>query len=180
MPQLAKLFTKANRGLLLDVVVFIANIFLMRLLTRQFIELFSQVSAENPLAQMALGFILLAMWFLPAAGAVLKRWHFQQRRHVSSPLEITGMGGCLFNPIFYFCLNLVIASAVLTSLGQFVFGKRALQGAPVSVLMIFLILILTIVQTYLIYSISRLTKSRRAGLSCVRRKANCWATSFCS
>ena len=152
MPRLAKLFTKANRGLLLDVLVFVANIFLMRLLTRQFIELFSQVSAENPLAQLALGFILLAMWFLPAAGAVLKRWHFQQRRHVSSPTELTSISGCLFNPLFYFCLNLVIASAVLTSLGQFVFGNRALQGAAVSVSMIFLILILTIVQTYLIYS----------------------------
>jgi hypothetical protein len=41
---------------------------------------------------------------------------------------------------------------VLTSLGQFIFGERALQSAPVSVSMIFLILILTIVQTYLIYS----------------------------
>ncbi|HEY6232949.1 MAG TPA: hypothetical protein VIW64_16925 [Pyrinomonadaceae bacterium] len=152
MPRLAGLFTKPNRGLLLDIVVFVANIFLMRLLTRQFIELFNQVSAENLLAEGALGFILLAMWFLPAAGAVLKRWHFQQRRHAPSPTELTNIGGCLFNPLFYFCLNLVIASAVLTSLGQFVFGKRALQGAPVSVSMIFLILILTIIQTYLIYS----------------------------
>jgi len=152
MPRLAKLFTKANRGLLLDIVVFVANLFLMRLLTRQFIELFSQVSAENPLALVALGFIFLAMWFLPAAGAVLKRWHFQQRRHVASPTELDGIGGCLFNPLFYFCLNLVIASAVFTSLGQFVFGKRAMESAPVSVTMIFLMLIFTIIQTYLIYS----------------------------
>jgi len=152
MPRLASLFTKANRGLLLDVLVFVSNIFLMRLLTRQFIELFSQVDAKNPLAQVAIGFILLAMWFLPAAGAVLKRWHFQQRRHGSSQTELDGIGGCLFNPLFYFCLNLVIASAVFSALGQFVFGKRAFEGAPVFVSMIFLILVLTIVQTYLIYS----------------------------
>src|SRR6476660_9115102 len=74
------LFARTNRGLLLDISVFILNIFLMRLLTRQFIDLFSQVSAENPLAKLALGLILVAMWILPAAGAVLKRWHFHQRR----------------------------------------------------------------------------------------------------
>src|SRR6266480_7736515 len=76
---LARLFAKTNRGLLLDVFVFIVNIFLMRLLTRQFISLFSQVSAEDPTAKLALGLTFLAMWILPAAGAVLKRWHFHQR-----------------------------------------------------------------------------------------------------
>src|SRR6266550_3064401 len=77
--SLASLFASKNRGLLLDVFVFVLNIFLMRLLTRQFINIFSEVSADDPIAKLALGLTLLAMWILPAAGAVMKRWHFHQR-----------------------------------------------------------------------------------------------------
>jgi hypothetical protein len=76
---LATLFAKTNRGLLLDIFVFILNIFLMRFLTRLYIGVFQEVNAENPLAQLALGLTFIAMWILPAAGAVLKRWHFHER-----------------------------------------------------------------------------------------------------
>ena len=146
------LFARANRGLLLDVVVFVLNIFLMRLLTRQFLDLFSQVDAENPLAKLGLGLTFAAMWILPAAGAVLKRWHFHQRRNAPTFETVeTSLGGCLFNPLFYFCLNLVISSAVLASLGEFFLGRRAMDTAAIFVPSIFAILILTIVQTYLIY-----------------------------
>ena len=78
-PKLAKLFAEENRGLLLDIFVFVANIFLMRLLTSVFIDLFSQVDEQNPLAKLLLGLAFLAMWILPAVGAVLKRWHFHHR-----------------------------------------------------------------------------------------------------
>lgn len=148
---LANLFAKTNRGLLLDVFVFVLNVFLMRLLTRQFIDLFSQVSAENPTAKLALGLTFLAMWILPAAGAVLKRWHFHQRLESRDITEETGLAGCLFNPIFYFCLNLVITSVIVASLGEFFVGRRGLDTATVFIPLIFSGLILTIVQTYLIY-----------------------------
>jgi len=151
---LSKLFAKKNRGLLLDIFVFVVNIFLIRLLTRQYINLFSQVSAENPTAKLGLGLTFLAMWILPAAGAVLKRWHYQRRLGVhGNPLESseTKLAGCLFNPLFYFCLNLVISSTVLASLGDFLFGKRLLDTPGVFVPMIFVILFLTIAQTFLIY-----------------------------
>jgi len=149
---LARLFAETNRGLLLDIVVFILNIFLMRLLTAQFIELFSQVSAENPLAKLIVGLIFAAMWILPAGGAVLKRWHYHQRRDALTLDSMeSNLGGCLFNPLFYFCLNLVISSAVMASLGDFFFGRRGLENGAIFVPMIFAILILTIVQTFLIY-----------------------------
>lgn len=145
------LFDKANRGLLLDIVVFIANIFLMRVLTRQFIELFSQVDAEDPTAKLSLGLTFAAMWLLPAAGAVLKRWHFHQRRNALTLDSSTSLAGCLFNPLFYFCLNLVISAAVMASLGDFFLGRRGLENNIIMVPMIFAIMILTIVQTILIY-----------------------------
>jgi len=153
--RLANLFAKTNRGLLLDVFVFVINVFLMRLLTKQLIGLFSQVSAEDPTAKLALGLTFLAMWILPAAGAVLKRWHFHQRlkaQGITAESEETKLAGCLFNPLFYFCLNLVITSAVVASLGEFVFGRRLLDTGAVFVPLIIAGLILTIVQTFLIYS----------------------------
>jgi hypothetical protein len=145
------LFAEANRGLLLDIVVFIANIFLMRVLTRQFIELFSQMDTNDPIAKLSLGLIFAAMWILPAAGAVLKRWHFHQRRNAPTLGSQTNLAGCLFNPLFYFCLNLVISAAVMASLGDFLFGRRGLETPWVMVPMIFAIMNLTIIQTWLIY-----------------------------
>jgi len=59
--------------------------------------------------------------------------------------------GCLFNPLVYFCLNLVLVSAIIAGAGQFVFGNRLLQSAALFVPTILLGLIGTIVQTYLIY-----------------------------
>jgi hypothetical protein len=150
----ANLFAKENRGLLLDIFIFVANIFLLRLVSRVFIDIFSQVSAENPLAKLLLGLIFLAMWILPALGAVLKRWRFHERlkaqgRTVES--EATALSGCLFNPLFYFCLNLLITSAVLTSLGDFLFGRALLNNGAIFVPLVIAGLILTIIQTFLIY-----------------------------
>jgi hypothetical protein len=150
----AILFAKSNRGLLLDIVVFIGNIFLIRSLTRLYIGVFNEVSAENPLAKLALGLTFLGMWILPAAGAVLKRWNLHRRlgaQGKSIGFEDTKLGGCLFNPIFYFCLNLVITSIILTSLGDFLFGKRLLDNGAVFIPLVFAGVILTIIQTYLIY-----------------------------
>lgn len=154
-PNLAKnLFAETNRGLLLDIVVFLLNLLLMRLLTGLFIDLFREVSAEKPLAKLLLSLTFVAMWLLPAVGAVLKRWHFHERLKAqgkSYESQETAVAGCLFNPLFYFCLNLVIMSAVLTGLGQVLFGDALLKNGALFIPLVLLGLCLTIVQTYLIY-----------------------------
>ena len=152
--HLAKLFAKKNRGLLLDVFVFVLNIFLMRFLTGLFIGVFKEVDTGNPLAQLALGLTFVLMWILPAAGAVLKRWHFHERLKAqgkTAESEETALAGCLFNPLFYFCLNLLLTAAVLSSLGLFLFGPRGIDSAAIFVPGVFIGMFLTIIQTYLIY-----------------------------
>jgi hypothetical protein len=152
--HIRKLFAKENRGLLLDIFVFVANVFLMRLVTRAFIDLFSQVSAEDPIAKILLGLAFLAMWILPALGALLKRWHFHRRLQAQGKTVASAesnLAGCLFNPLFFFCLNLVIMSAVVASLGEFIFGKALLNNGALFVPLMIIGLILTIIQTYLIY-----------------------------
>ncbi|HXD30304.1 MAG TPA: hypothetical protein VN643_04260 [Pyrinomonadaceae bacterium] len=150
----AFLSDQKNRGLLFDIIIFFGNLFLLRLLTKQFIDLFQEVSAENPLAKLALGLTFLGMWILPALGAVLKRWHVHQRlRSTSNVLNEQSLAtGCLFNPIFYFCLNLVITAFVLTGLGEFLFGRALLNNGALFVPIVIAGLVLTVFQTYLIYS----------------------------
>lgn len=150
----AKLFSEPNRGLLLDILVFIANILVMRILSALIIELFQEVSAEDQTAKLLIGLIFLAMWLLPAIGAVLKRWHFHERLKKAGQTfdaDQTKLGGCLFNPIFYFCLNLVITSAVLTGLGDALFGRKLLNNGGIFVPLIIAGFILTVIQTFLIY-----------------------------
>src|ERR1700752_5032442 len=73
------LLAKENRGLLLDLVVFAANILLMNLLVKFFLNLFDEASNNDPFAKFLLILACIAMYVLPAAGAVLKRWHFHRR-----------------------------------------------------------------------------------------------------
>jgi hypothetical protein len=147
------ILAKQNRGLLLDIVVFVLNLFLMQWLTGYFVELFRYANAGEPLAQFALSLACVAMWVLPAAGAVLKRWHFHQRLKADKRTVDTDskLGGCLFNPIFYFCLNLVLVSAILAGLGDFLFGDRLLNNGAIFVPLVFAGLLCTIFQTFLIY-----------------------------
>lgn len=148
-----RILAEENRGLLLDIVVFFLNLLLMQWLTRYVVELFRLADAGEPLAQFALSLACEAMWVLPAAGAVLKRWHFHQRlKAQGKTFDLDSkLSGCLFNPILYFCLNLVLVSAILTGVGRFLFGERLLQNGAVFVPLVIAGLICTIVQTFLIY-----------------------------
>ena len=147
------ILAKENRGLLLDIVVFVLNIVLMRWLTGYFLQLVHLANGDERLAQFLLTGMCLSMWILPAAGAVMKRWHFHQRlKEEGKKVDWEeGAAGCLFNPIFYFCLNLVLMSAIVAGLGTFLFGNQVSNNGAIFVPLIFFGLFCTIAQTYLIY-----------------------------
>ena len=147
------ILAKENRGLLLDIVVFVLNIVLMRWLAGYFLQLVQLANKDERLAQFTLSGLCLSMWILPAAGAVMKRWHFHQRlKEEGKTVEWdSGLGGCLFNPIFYFCLNIVLMSAIVAGVGEFLFGRRLLETGEIFIPLIFFGLFCTIAQTYLIY-----------------------------
>jgi hypothetical protein len=147
------ILAKENRGLLLDLVVFVLNILLMHWLTGYFLQLVHLANSDERLAQFTLTGLCLSMWVLPAAGAVMKRWHFHQRLKADGKKVEweEGAAGCLFNPIFYFCLNLVLMSAIVAGLGTFLFGNRVSDNGAIFLPLIFIGLFCTIAQTYLIY-----------------------------
>jgi hypothetical protein len=104
------LFARRNRGLLLDVVVFVLNIFVMRILVRNFLDMTHAVEEGDAFAQVSLFVFLMSLLVLPPAGAVLKRWHFHERLKGKEYKE-TALAGCLFSPMFYICLMFVVMAA---------------------------------------------------------------------
>jgi len=61
------------------------------------------------------------------------------------------VGGCVFNPVFYLSLNLVLVSIIVAGLGNFVFGDRLMDDGSIFVPMILVGMVCTVVQTILIY-----------------------------
>jgi hypothetical protein len=148
------IFARTNRGMLLDILMFAGNLFLMPWLAGLFTGLFRRASAGDERAKLALGLACLGMFILPAAGAVLKRWHFHRRLRTQGKGETSqraGVWGCLFNPVLYLCLNLVIISVLIPVLGGRVLGEDALDKGNVFLPLLFAGLGLAILQTYLVY-----------------------------
>jgi hypothetical protein len=146
---LAALFLNMNRGMLLDVTVFFVNAFLMHLLMQKFVIVIKQANDGIFAAQFALFAGCVGLFILPPAGATLKRWHFHRRR-TKNKQKATELGGCFFNPIFYFCLTALIFSAVNAFIMQGLFGRRD-PGAAIFISSIFIGLALMITHTYLVY-----------------------------
>lgn len=148
------IFAQNNRGILLDVVVFVLQLILIRLSTGYFIELVRRASAAEASAQIALGLFFSATFILPAAGAVLKRWHFHQRPHrrkqASAPFG-DGPAGCLFHPIIYFVVSLCLSLAAVGLLGQRIFGEDFSTRASLMLPLVFGAAALSLGQTILVY-----------------------------
>jgi hypothetical protein len=148
---LAPLLADANRGLLLDLVVFSVNVAGMALLMGFFADVARRAAADDRGAILVLFGCSVALFLLAPIGATLKRWHYHRRRESGKAAGTADpMGGCLFNPIFYFCLAAVIFSAVNAFILQQVYGHREPNGT-VFVTSIFVGIGLIITHTVLVY-----------------------------
>jgi hypothetical protein len=148
---LAPLLETPNRGLLLDLVVFGFNLLGTILLTDLFAGVVRRAAADDPVAMTVLFGCSVALFVLAPLGATLKRWHYHRRRGDGQLGHAPGApDGCLFNPIFYFCLAAVIFATVNAFILQRVFGRRE-PSAAVFVSSVFLGLALIIAHTWLVY-----------------------------
>ena len=78
MINFKRIFERWNRGLLLDISVFLFQLILMRLLT-VFVLRFVRQSEGNALATSAIGLFLVGLFFLQPLGPILKRWSFHEQ-----------------------------------------------------------------------------------------------------
>jgi hypothetical protein len=150
----ANILARTNRGMLFDILIFAANIFLFRVLAKSFLDIVNDASAGDALAQLGLMGSALGVWLLPGTGAVLKRWHFHERvkaegKSIAAHRTVL-LSGCLFNPLFYFVLNLLITAVVITFiLGLLKPSRENEEG--VFVASCFLGVGFAAFQTYLVY-----------------------------
>lgn len=143
---LGSLSAAANRGLLLDIVVLVLNLGAMAVLSRVFLRLVREAAAEDQGAQWTLFGCAALLMVLAPLGATLKRWHFWQGRNA----EGEELDGCLFSPVFYFCLTALIFATVDAFLLQTIYGNREPNG-DVFVLSVFGGIALMLMHTWLVY-----------------------------
>ena len=77
MLEFKQIFERRNRGLLLDVTVFLFQLILIRLITRLSVGFVSQAE-EDSFAKTAISFFLIGLFVLQPLGPILKRWSFHQ------------------------------------------------------------------------------------------------------
>ncbi|MEP6849959.1 MAG: hypothetical protein ABI999_13965 [Acidobacteriota bacterium] len=149
----ANLFLRSNRGLLLDVVVFVLNLFLTRFLLGRFAYFFRSAFAGDFLSEVVILIFSLGLFVLPPLGSILKRWPFHHRLQLAGKdfdRTDTFFGGCLFNPILYLSLNLIVFCVINAFAQQLVYGDDE-PGGGIAGLIIVGGMVLTIVQTVIVY-----------------------------
>ena len=152
--RLADLRLPVNRGLLLDIVVFLLNLFLMRILLVRFVRLTSAVSNGDQVAGFTLFFFCLLLFVLLPIGAVLKRRPYHQRlalagKDVYDSDEMPG--GCLFNPIIFLGLNLVLMCVIWAFIVQYLYGDDDNSHPGATISLIFGGIPAVIIQTVIVY-----------------------------
>ncbi len=121
--MIKKLFEQANRGILLDVIVFLVNVILMTILSRQLANLIHQANTDT-LAQAAVAVFCVGLAFLQPVGAILKR----RRAHLRKP----GLDHVPFARLIlpaYFLTQLVFLIGASGQIVDLVFGKDSVGGS---------------------------------------------------
>lgn len=128
-----KLLAPRNRGILLDIIVFLINLILMGLLTRLSMDLADEAETDI-LAKAAVGVYFAGLFFLQPLGPVLKRWSFHQQHK----FESESVAGCLLLGLmfFYLIMMLLISSAAIIILSEVLFepGSPGSDIGPVLIL----------------------------------------------
>ena len=142
-----KLLEPQNRGILLDLVVFVLNLTLMIFLTRLSRNLVDQAE-ENVTAKALVGLFFAGLFFLQPLGPVLKRWSF----HKESKFETDSPIGCLlFWFMFFYLVMMFLISSTATIMLTEVFFEPGSGGGEVGTVLILVGFVWSIVNTVLIY-----------------------------
>jgi hypothetical protein len=128
-----KLLEPRNRGILLDIVVFVVNLVLMTILTRLSRNLVDEAERDN-LAKAAVGLFFAGLFFLQPLGPVFKRWSFHQQHK----FDTDSPAGCLLAGLmfFYLIMMLLISSTATIILTEVFFepGSPEFEVGPILIL----------------------------------------------
>ena len=111
----SKLLAPNNRGIALDLVIFLVNLVLVRALVG-FAHAQVHAAVEDVRAKLAIGLFFAALVFVQPLGPVLKRWSFHQRHTFDTA---SGAGCLLFWFMFvYVVMMIALCTAAAVILGQ--------------------------------------------------------------
>jgi hypothetical protein len=152
--RVADLRLPANRGLLLDIVVCLLNLFLMRMLLVRFLDLTKATFNGDQAAGFTVFLFCLMLFILLPIGAVLKRRPYHQRLALAGNEDYKSdeiPGGCLFNPIIFLALNLVLMCVLWAFVVQYLYGDNDNDHPGVTISLLFGGIAAVIIQTVLVY-----------------------------
>jgi hypothetical protein len=118
-----------HRGHVLDVLVFLANLFLFGIVARWLGKLGAGFTANEDKAARQLAFIILAAFISFTVGAILKRAPLHTRRKT---LPSPGYAGCLFLGWISLSLSLSIFGAAVVAVGL----EHAPKGVPLALVIL--------------------------------------------
>jgi hypothetical protein len=132
-----------NRGIALDLVVFVVNLLLVRALV---LIAHSAVHAavEDVRAKVAIGLFFAGLVLIQPVGPFLKRWSFHQRHTFSTD----SWAGCL---VFWFMFVYLVMMMVLCGTAAVVLGEALSAGPDVSVAFFVAGFVWSIVSVGLVY-----------------------------
>lgn len=136
-----------NRGILLDLVVFLFSLVLMHVLTVLSLDLAGQAEQDN-FAKLTVGLFFAGVFFLQPLGPVLKRWSFHQH----SNFETNSTAGCLLIGVmwFYVVLMILLSGTATIILFEVIF-ERGSPAADFGALFVVGGAVISIVNAVLIY-----------------------------
>ena len=139
-----------NRGLLLDIVVFAFNLLLVRLLMVRFVAMLRSAEGGDVISRWVLFVFILGIFFLPPIGATLKRWQYYVHRDDKTSIMDSDLVGCLFGPIPYFIVSVLIFVVIETFILQYFYGDNGDDRTPMLVGTV-LNLPVSAINTWLVY-----------------------------
>jgi hypothetical protein len=100
------------------------------MLTSRFVGTVQESYAGDRVALLSIFVFFVSLLFLAPAGAVLKRWHFHQRLARTGDGKPIEPNGCLFSPILYYSLMVVIFALIQAFVFQYFYGDEREDPLP--------------------------------------------------
>ncbi|MFN2491523.1 MAG: hypothetical protein ABR501_01390 [Pyrinomonadaceae bacterium] len=150
-----------NRGILLDIIVFVISLILMTIATRLSMDLVRQ-SEEDLMARTAIGLFFAGVFFLQPLGPLLKRWSFHQRYK----FDTNSAAGCfLFGFMWFYIVMMLLLSGTATIILTGVLSENGWAAGEFGSLLVLGGFFLSIVNAVFVYRFSYDQKESRDGSS---------------
>lgn len=146
-----KIFDRRNRGILLDLVVFLFNLSVLHVLARLSASLVAQARTDVS-AKIAVGLFLVGLFFLQPVGPILKRRSFHRRDESFNLDKTDPAAGCLLSCYkFFYVASMVIIFFLAYQYFTEAFAELASRRNETAVLVVAVVMSLVNVKVILSY-----------------------------